>query len=142
MVILWPDIESGSDLVTSNLDGFSDHLTSIFSISGHLKSKLATSIKKWDIKWDYVRHKNHNTHLQKTPKMAELRLYDPLLHGFIWAKNHPTKNAIEQKYSPRACASSGHAPWRCPTDFPFHGLPPALLTIFYIMNRQQGSRSA
>ncbi len=25
MVILWPDIESGSDLVTSNLDGFSNH---------------------------------------------------------------------------------------------------------------------
>jgi hypothetical protein len=35
-------------------------------------------------KWDYVRHKNHNTHLQKTPKMAEPRPYDPLLHGFIW----------------------------------------------------------
>ncbi len=29
MVILWPDIESGSDLVTLNLDGFSDHRTSI-----------------------------------------------------------------------------------------------------------------
>jgi hypothetical protein len=32
MVMLWPDIESGSDLVTSNLDDFSDHVTSIFDI--------------------------------------------------------------------------------------------------------------
>jgi hypothetical protein len=28
MVILWPDIKSGRDLVESNLDGFGDHLTS------------------------------------------------------------------------------------------------------------------
>ena len=91
-----------------------------------------------------MHHKNHNTHLQKTPKMAEPRPYDPFpmaLFGHCLAKNHPTKNAIEQKYSPRARASSGHAPWRCPTELPFHGFPPALLTIFYIMNRQQGSRS-
>jgi hypothetical protein len=27
MVILWPDIESGRDLVESDLDGFGDHLT-------------------------------------------------------------------------------------------------------------------
>jgi len=37
--------------------------------------------KKLDI---YVRHKNHNTHLQKTWKMAEPRPYNPLPHGFIW----------------------------------------------------------
>jgi hypothetical protein len=63
------------------------------------------------------------------------------LFGHYLAKNHPSKNAIEQKYLPRAGASSGRAPWRCLTDLPFHGFPPALLTIFYIMNRQQGSRS-
>ncbi len=41
MVILWLDIESGSDLVTSNLDGFSDHLTSILDGFGnHLDSIL------------------------------------------------------------------------------------------------------
>ncbi len=28
MVILWPDIESGRDLVESYLNGFGDHLTS------------------------------------------------------------------------------------------------------------------
>jgi hypothetical protein len=63
------------------------------------------------------------------------------LFGHYLAKNHPTKNAIEQKYSPQARESSGRAPWRCPTDLQFHGFPPALLTIFYIMNSQQGSRS-
>jgi hypothetical protein len=49
------------------------------------------------------------------------------LFGHYLAKNHPTKNAIEQKYSPRVRTSSGHAPWRCPTNLPFpvigHGDP-------------------
>jgi hypothetical protein len=79
--------------------------------------------------------------LRKWPNRDRTTPSSMALFGHYLAKNHPTKNAIEQKYSPRARASSGHAPWRCPTDFPFHGFPPALLTIFYIMNRQQGSRS-
>ncbi len=78
--------------------------------------------------------------LRKWPNRDRTTPSSMALFGHYLAKNHPTKNAIEQKYSPRARASSGHAPWRCPTDFPFHGFPPALLTIFY-MNRQQGSRS-
>jgi hypothetical protein len=41
MVILWLDIESGNDLVTSNLDGFSDHLTSkLDGFGDHLDSNL------------------------------------------------------------------------------------------------------
>jgi hypothetical protein len=37
MVILWPDIESGRDLVESDLDGFGDHLTSnLDSFGDHL----------------------------------------------------------------------------------------------------------
>ncbi len=56
------------------------------------------------------------------------------LFGHYLAKNHPTKYTIEQKYLPRARASSGRAPWHCPTDLPFHGFPPALLMILYIMN--------
>ncbi len=79
--------------------------------------------------------------LRKWPNPDPTTPSSMALFGHYLAKNHPTKNAIEQKYSPRACASSGHAPWHCPTDVPFHGFPPALLTFFYIMNRQQGSRS-
>ena len=61
-------------------------------------------------KWDYVRHKNHNTHLQKTkwPNRDRTTPSSMALFGHYLAKNHPTKNAIEQKYSPRARASSGH----------------------------------
>jgi len=91
-----------------------------------------------------VRHNNHNTHLKKLRKWPNRDRTTPssmALFGHYLTKNHPTKNAIEQKYSPRARASSGHAPWRFLTDLPFHGFPTALLTIFYIMNRQQGSRS-
>ncbi len=41
MVILWPDIKAGTDLVTSNLDGFSDHLTSkLDGFGDHLDSIL------------------------------------------------------------------------------------------------------
>jgi hypothetical protein len=79
--------------------------------------------------------------LRKWPNRDRTTPSSMALFGHYLAKNHPAKNAIEQKYSPRAHASSGHAPWHCPTDLPFHGFPPALLTIFYIMNRQQGSRS-
>jgi len=95
-------------------------------------------------KWDYVRHKNHNHTSKKLGKWPNRDRTTPspmALFGHYLAKNHPTKNAIEQKYSPRAGVSSGHAPWRCPADLPFHGFPPALLTFFYIMNREQGSRS-
>jgi hypothetical protein len=37
-------------------------------------------IKKWDLR---ASQKPQHTP-QKTPKMAEPRPYDPLLHGFIW----------------------------------------------------------
>jgi hypothetical protein len=108
--------------------------------------KLATGIKKWDLS------KNGTTCVTKTTTHTSKKLGkwpnrdrttpSPMaLFGHYLAKNHPTKNAIEQKYSPRARASSGHAPWRFLTDLPFHGFHTALLTIFYIMNRQQGSRS-
>ena len=41
MVILWPDIESGRDLVESDLDGFGNHLTSNLDVFGnHLDSIL------------------------------------------------------------------------------------------------------
>jgi hypothetical protein len=106
---------------------------------------LATVIKKWEIKMG-IRASQKPQHTP--PKNSENgRTQDRTtpssmaFFGHYFAKNHPTKNAIEQKYSSRARASSGHAPWRCPTDLPFHGFPPALLTVFYIMNRQQGSRS-
>jgi len=115
----------------------------LFSKSG-INTLLPVSKNGTYKKWDYVRNKNHITHLQKSWKMAKPRPYNPLPHGFIWpllGQKSSHKNAIEQKYSPRARASSGCAPWRCPTDLPFHGFPPALLMIFYIINRQQESRS-
>ncbi len=41
MVILWPDIESGRDLVESDLDGFGNHLTSnLDGFGDHLDSIL------------------------------------------------------------------------------------------------------
>jgi hypothetical protein len=41
MVILWPDIESGRDLVELALDGFGDHLTSnLDGFGNHLDLKL------------------------------------------------------------------------------------------------------
>ena len=41
MVILWPDIESGRDLVELYLDGFGDHLTSnLDGFGDHLDSIL------------------------------------------------------------------------------------------------------
>ena len=79
--------------------------------------------------------------LQKWPNRGRTTPSPMALFDHYLSKNHPTKNAIKQKYSPRACTSSGHTPWHCPMDLPFHGFPPALLTIFYILNRQQGSRS-
>ena len=97
-------------------------------------------IKKWDYGTCVTKTTTHTSKIllkwrdHTTPSSMAL-------FGHYLAENHPTKNAIEQKYSPRARASSGHALWRCPTDLPFHGFPPALLTIFYIMNRHQGSRS-
>jgi hypothetical protein len=107
---------------------------------------LATVIKKWDLSKNgttcVTKTTTHTSKkLRKWPNRDRTTPSSMALFGHYLAKNHPTKNAIEQKYSPRARASSGHAPWRCPTDLPFHGFPTALLTIFYIMNRQQGSRS-
>ena len=41
MVILWPDIESGRDLVELYLDGFGDHLTlNLDGFGDHLDSIL------------------------------------------------------------------------------------------------------
>ncbi len=41
MVILWPDIESGRDLVESYLDGFGNHLTlNLDGFGDHLDSIL------------------------------------------------------------------------------------------------------
>jgi hypothetical protein len=41
MVIFWPDIKSGNDLVKSNLDGFGDHLTlKLDGFGDHLDSIL------------------------------------------------------------------------------------------------------
>jgi hypothetical protein len=41
MFILWLDIKAGTDLVTSSLDGFSDHLTSkLDGFGNHLDSIL------------------------------------------------------------------------------------------------------
>jgi hypothetical protein len=41
MVVLWPDIEAGTDLVTSSLDGFRNHLTSkLDGFGDHLDSIL------------------------------------------------------------------------------------------------------
>jgi hypothetical protein len=62
----------------------------------------ATSIKKWDLSKNgtYVRHKNHNTHLKKLRKWPNRDRTTPssmALFGHYLAKNHPTKNAIEQK---------------------------------------------
>jgi len=79
------------------------------------------SIKKWDLfykKWDYVRHKNLGKWLTRnrtTPSPMAL-------FGHYLAKNHPTKNAIKQKYSPQAHASSGRAP-ALPDRFTIPWLP-------------------
>ena len=109
-------------------------------------NSLSLSIKKWDLSKNgttcVTKTTTHTSKkLRKWPNRDRTTPSSMALFGHYLAKNHPTKNAIEQKYSPRARASSGRAPWRCPTDLPFHGFPPALLTIFYIMNRHQGSRS-
>ncbi len=43
--------------------------------------------------------------------------------GHYLAKNHPTKNPIKQKYSPRPRAPSWRAPWRCTMVWSFPGFP-------------------
>ena len=123
-----------------------DNIYYHYSIISNSSDDQATVIKKWDLSKNgttcVTKTTTHTSKkLRKWPNRDRTTPSSMALFGHYLAKNHPTKNAIEQKYSPRARASSGHAPWRCPTDFPFHGFPPALLTIFYIMNRQQGSRS-
>jgi len=60
--------------------------------------------------------------------------------AITWPKIIPQKmlsNRNTRHKRTRHLAARRH----CPTDLPFHGFPPALLTIYYIMNRQQGSRS-
>jgi hypothetical protein len=77
-------------------------------------------------KWDYVRHKNHNTHLQKTPKMAEPRPYDPLLHGFIWPLLGQ-KSSHKKCYRTEILATSARVIWpravALPDGFPIPWLP-------------------
>ena len=76
---------------TRNLSVSHRHAESI----GWIKSKLVyVSTILSDVK--NVFHKNHNTHLQKTWKMAKPRPYgttpSPMaLFGHYLAKNHPTK---------------------------------------------------
>jgi hypothetical protein len=65
-------------------------------------------------KWDYMRHKNHNTHLQKTPKMAEPRPYDPLLHGFIWPLLGQ-KSSHKKCYQTEILATSARVIWPRPS---------------------------
>jgi hypothetical protein len=50
MVILWPDIESGRDLVSSSLDGFGDHLTlNLDGLGDHLDSVLDGCLSHLDL---------------------------------------------------------------------------------------------
>jgi hypothetical protein len=89
-------------------------------------TKLRVSKNGTYKKWDYVRHKNHNTHLQKTPKMAEPRPYDPLLHGFIWPLLGQ-KSSHKKCYRTEILATSARVIWpravALPDGFPIPWLP-------------------
>jgi hypothetical protein len=50
MVILWPDIELGRDLVESDLDGFGNHLTlNLDGFGDHLDSILDGRLNHLDL---------------------------------------------------------------------------------------------
>jgi len=63
-------------------------------------------IKKWDLR---ASQKPQHTP-QKTPKMAEPRPYDPLLHGFIWPLLGQ-KSSHKKCYRTEILATSARVIW-------------------------------
>jgi hypothetical protein len=81
----------------------------LFSKSG-INTLLPVSKNGTYKKWDYVRNKNHITHLQKSWKMAKPRPYNPLPHGFIWPLLGQ-KSSHKKCYQTEIFATSARVIW-------------------------------